>query len=64
MPMDDEELPKKKPTYPPASFDPLGVEELSDYIVWLKEQIQLAENAIAKKKAAQHAAQAFFKSST
>ena len=63
MAMDDEDdRPKKKPVYPPASFDPLGIEELNDYIVWLKEQIQLAEGAIAKKKSAQLAAQTFFKS--
>ena len=58
--LDDEE-PKKKAAYPPASFDQLSVGELNDYIAWLREQIARAEGEIAKKQRAQAAADTFFK---
>lgn len=61
---DDEDAPiRKKRRVEPLLLDPLGIEELRDYIDELKAEIARAELAIEKKTGHRSAADAFFRKS-
>ena len=60
--MFDEELPKLKTAEFPRNLENMSVDELSDYITELKEEITRVEEDMAKKKASSDAADSIFKS--
>jgi uncharacterized small protein (DUF1192 family) len=61
---DDEDTPiRKKRRVEPVLLDPLGIEELRDYIDELKAEIARVELAIEKKHGHRSAADAFFRKS-
>jgi uncharacterized small protein (DUF1192 family) len=45
----DEEMPRPRARLVTPSLDPLGLAELQDYIAELKQEINRAENEIARK---------------
>ncbi len=45
----------------PKNLDPMSVDELRDYILALRAEIERAEGEIAKKEASKAAAAAFFR---
>lgn len=64
MAMDDEELPiRKRARLERLALDPLGVEELRDYIAELREEIARVETEIDRKQGHRSAAEAFFRKS-
>jgi uncharacterized small protein (DUF1192 family) len=59
---DDEDAPLRKPArLTKLVLDPLGVEELQDYIVELREEIARVEADINRKRSHRSAADAFFR---
>ena len=59
---EDEELPiRKKTRLEKLALDPLGIDELRDYIDELKTEIARVESDIARKHGHRSAADAFFK---
>ena len=59
---DDDDSPPPKPVrLPKLPLDLLGVEELTDYIGELREEIARVEADIARKRSHRTAADAFFK---
>ncbi len=60
MDTDDLESTKKKPQKKDLSR--MSIEGLNEYIIELKEEIERAEEAIAKKNKAREGAESFFKS--
>lgn len=63
MARDDEEevLPRKRARLEKLVLDPLGIEELRDYIGELREEIARVEADIARKGSHRSAAEAFFR---
>ena len=59
---DDEDAPPKPRRVTPLVLDPLGVEELREYIVELQAEISRAESAIARKQDHRTVANSFFRS--
>ena len=60
--MFDDDAPKKKEGFVPRNLDSLSIDELGQYIIDLKGEIQRCEAEIAKKKSVQAAADSLFKS--
>ena len=60
--MDDEAFGTLRPRQLPHDLQSWNLEDLSDYIVNLKEEISRVENAIAEKKSVTDAAASLFKS--
>ena len=58
---DDDTPPPKPVRLPKLPLDLLGVEELSDYILELREEIVRVEAEIARKRHHRSAADAFFR---
>lgn len=60
--VEDEEIPiRKKTRLGNLALDPLGIDELRDYIDELKAEIARVESDIARKHSHRSAADAFFK---
>ena len=57
----DEDLPRPKDVPQPRKLENLSIEELKEYIVWLREEIARAETEIKRKQSAGSAAATFFK---
>ncbi len=60
--MDDEAFGTLRPRQLPHDLQSWNLEDLSDYIVNLKEEISRVETAIAEKKSVTDAAASLFKS--
>ena len=60
--MDDEAFGTLRPRQLPHDLQSWNLEDLSDYIVNLKEEFSRVENAIAEKKSVTDAAASLFKS--
>ncbi|HCM84233.1 MAG TPA: DUF1192 domain-containing protein [Alphaproteobacteria bacterium] len=56
----DDDMPKNAAAKP-KNLDPMSVDELRDYILALRAEIERAEGEIAKKEASKAAAAAFFR---
>lgn len=62
MAMDDDDAPpRKRIRLEKLLLDPLGVEELRDYIAELREEIARVEADIERKQGHRSAAEAFFR---
>jgi uncharacterized small protein (DUF1192 family) len=60
--MEDDDGPKPKPTLvTPRLLEPMGVEELRDYITALRAEIARAESEITRKQGHRGAADALFR---
>ena len=57
----DDEEPRRRPRLQTPPLDPLGVQELQEYIAELQAEIARAEAQIARKKDVRSAADSFFK---
>ena len=61
---DDEDAPLRKPTrLVKLALDPLGVQEMRDYIAELQAEIARVEADIARKQSHRSTADAFFRKS-
>ncbi len=58
---DDDPPPRKRTRLEKLVLDPLGIEELHDYIVELREEIARVEADIARKGSHRTSAEAFFR---
>ncbi|AHJ63173.1 Hypothetical protein GbCGDNIH3_1360 [Granulibacter bethesdensis] len=59
--MHDDDLPRPPTGSWPLILDPLGIDELRDYIVHLKAEILRVEQAIARREAHRGGVEAIFK---
>ena len=61
MAEEDEAQPRKRARLEKLTLDMLGIEELRDYIVELKDEIARVEADIGRKQSHRSAADAFFR---
>lgn len=61
--MFEDDEPRKSPVLAQPVLDPLGIDELGDYIAALRAEISRAEAAVERKRGHRAAAETFFRSS-
>jgi len=59
--MEEEDLPRKKDDFTPRVLDTMSIDQLSNYIEVLNEEMQRVRNEIAKKSTLMQEAESLFK---